>query len=214
MPSWREWIWNITGISLNIPGNDLWKKNTHDIEKIYQQPGNFAGSPGYTLDRCKCYGGTLDQDILVCWDIYFNVNVKVCFRLEGLNNLHKTTMHRNKSRLGCHGPEKVQPWFFRCELYIVSREVAAEGKRMRTDCSLLPVNSIALSMYVHCYVHCLYMTMYLYQSPTCVAHRGAAWVFLVGGLEKTPSCRGYLQGSCVASWWIPAINEPHLLKFI
>jgi len=56
------------------------------------------------------------------------------------------------------------------------------------------------------------MTMYLYQSSTCVAHCGPAWVFLVGGLEKTPSCRGYLQGSCIGSWWIPVINEPTLAE--
>lgn len=31
---------------------------------------------------------------------------------------------------------------------------------------------------------------------------------------KGPSCRGYLQGGCIGSWWIPAINGPHLLKFI
>ena len=157
--------------------------------------------------KCKCYGGTFEIDILVCWDIYFNVNVKVCFRLEGLNNLPKTTMHQNKSLLGCHGPEKVQPWIFRCEL-LVSREVAAEGNGMMTYCILLPVNSIALSMYVHC----LCWTMYLYLSSTCVAHCGAAWVFLVGGLEKAPSCRGYLQGSCIGSWWIPVINEPTLAE--
>lgn len=141
-----KYTWDIFKHTRKCP---LKKKHLWHRENIYQQPGNFAGSTGYTLDRCKCCGGTLDQDILVCWDIYFNVNVKVCFRFEGLNNLHTTTMHQNKSLLGCHGPEKVQPWIFRCEL-LVSREVAAEGNRMRTDCICLPVNSIALSMYVHC----------------------------------------------------------------